>query len=82
MDPGILDVAAYSREAMQLDIHELMDPTLRKPITACNLAFPHKCSVNGGAMRGSWGGGAGSSGQVQRWPNNQPLTSPAKLTIG
>ena len=29
MDTGILDLAAYSREAMRLDIHELMDPMLR-----------------------------------------------------
>jgi hypothetical protein len=35
-----LDVAAYSREAMRLDIHELMDPGLRKPISYCNLKFP------------------------------------------
>jgi len=36
MDTGILDVAACSREAMRLDIHELMDPGLRKPISQCN----------------------------------------------
>ena len=30
MDTGILDVASYSREAMRLDIHELMNPKLRK----------------------------------------------------
>ncbi len=54
MDTGILDVAAYSRQAMQLDIHELMDPTIRKPITVCTLNFPHKCSINGGQMKGSW----------------------------
>ena len=36
MDTGILDVAAYSREAMRLDIHELMDPGLDKPISRCN----------------------------------------------
>jgi hypothetical protein len=50
-----LDIAAYSREAMRLDIHELMDPGLRKPISQCTLKFPHKCSLNGGGMRGSWG---------------------------
>lgn len=54
MDTGILDLAAYSREAMQLDIHELMDPSLRKPITGCDLDFPHKCELHGGQMRGSW----------------------------
>jgi NADH-quinone oxidoreductase subunit I len=54
MDTGILDVAAYSREAMRLDIHELMDPGLRKPIGPCNLKFPHKCELNGGEMKGSW----------------------------
>ena len=56
MDTGILDVAAYSREAMRLDIHELMDPTLRKPIMRCNLTFPHKCSLSGGEMKGNWNG--------------------------
>ncbi len=54
MDTGILDVAAYSREAMRLDIHELMDPGLRKPISHCNLTFPHKCELTGGEMKGSW----------------------------
>ena len=54
MDTGILDVAAYSREAMRLDIHELMDPGLRKPIVQCNLKFPHNCGLSGGAMTGSW----------------------------
>jgi NADH-quinone oxidoreductase subunit I len=54
MDTGILDVAAYSREAMRLDIHELMDPRLRKPIGYCNLKFPHKCGLTGGGMKGSW----------------------------
>ncbi len=54
MDTGILDVAAYSREAMQLDIHELMDPTLRKPVGDCSLEFPHKCELTGGEMKGSW----------------------------
>ena len=32
MDTGILDLAAYSRSEMRLDIHELMDPRLRKPV--------------------------------------------------
>ena len=54
MDTGILDVAAYSREAMQLDIHELMDPALRKPIHDCSLEFPHQCKVTDGEMKGSW----------------------------
>jgi NADH-quinone oxidoreductase subunit I len=54
MDTGILDLAAYSREAMRLDIHELMDPTLRKPIGDCKLTFPHKCELHGGEMKGSW----------------------------
>ncbi len=54
MDTGILDLAAYSREAMQLDIHELMDPELRKPIGGCSLKFPHKCELTGGEMKGSW----------------------------
>ena len=56
MDTGILDLAAYSREAMQLDIHELMDPKLHKPIGQCDLDFPHKCEVSGGEMKGSWEG--------------------------
>jgi NADH-quinone oxidoreductase subunit I len=54
MDTGILDLAAYSRAQMQLDIHELMDPKLRKPITECDLAFPHSCKLHGGEMMGSW----------------------------
>ena len=54
MDTGILDVAAYSREAMRLDIHELMNPALRKPVLKCDLTFPHKCNLNGGQMKGSW----------------------------
>jgi len=40
MDTGILDVAAYSREAMRLDIHDLMNHGLRKPVSECNLKFP------------------------------------------
>ena len=54
MDTGIVDVAAYSRKAMQLDIHELMNPRLRKPVADCSLAFPHQCRVTGGRMKGSW----------------------------
>jgi NADH-quinone oxidoreductase subunit I len=47
MDTGILDVAAYSRDAMKLDIHELMNPSLRKPFRECTLKFPHKCRLAG-----------------------------------
>ena len=54
MDTGILDVAAYSRQSMRLDIHELMNPQIRKPVLECNLTFPHQCQVHGGTMRGSW----------------------------
>jgi NADH-quinone oxidoreductase subunit I len=54
MDTGIIDVAAYSRDAMKLDIHELMNPSLRKPITACTLDFPHKCRLAGGEIKGSF----------------------------
>lgn len=54
MDTGILDLAAYSREAMRLDIHELMDPKLRKPIGDCSLDFPHQCELGGGGMKGDW----------------------------
>ena len=54
MDTGILDVAAYSRDAMKLDIHELMDPALRKPIGDCSLKFPHQCRLANGQMRGGW----------------------------
>ena len=46
MDTEILDIAAYSRAAMKLDIHELMDPTLRKPDIACTLKFPHQCRIH------------------------------------
>jgi hypothetical protein len=31
MDTGIVDVAAYSRRQMQLDIHELMNPKPGSP---------------------------------------------------
>ena len=54
MDTGILDVAAYSREEMQLDIHELMNPKLRKPLKGCSLDFPHQCDFSDGEMKGSW----------------------------
>jgi hypothetical protein len=54
MDTGILDLAAYSRAQMQLDIHELIDPKRRKPVTGCNLKFPHSCKLNEGEMKGSW----------------------------
>ena len=55
MDTGIVDVAAYSRDAMKLDIHELMNPALRKPLGECNcnLKFPHECRLAGG-MKGDW----------------------------
>jgi len=56
MDTGILDVAAYSRRQMQLDIHELMDPGLRKPLVACNLKFPHECRLTGEKVKGGWSG--------------------------
>jgi formate hydrogenlyase subunit 6/NADH:ubiquinone oxidoreductase subunit I len=54
MDTGILDVAAYSREQMRLDIHELMNPALRKPVQECSLKFPHECRHTAGHMKGSW----------------------------
>jgi NADH-quinone oxidoreductase subunit I len=56
MDTGILDVSAYSRGAMQLDIHELMNPKLRKPVSgqSCELRFPHVCRLSGGHMKGDW----------------------------
>ena len=54
MDTGILDVSAYSREEMQLDIHELTDSSLRKPIEACGLDFPHQCKLADGGEKGSW----------------------------
>ena len=54
MDTGILDVAAYSREQMKLDIHELMDPALRKPAGDCKLKFPHQCRSAGGQLKGDW----------------------------
>ncbi|MAB80257.1 MAG: NADH-quinone oxidoreductase subunit I [Planctomycetes bacterium] len=54
MDTGILDLAAYSREAMRLDIHELMGPKLRKPISDCSLEFPHICASADGEMKGGW----------------------------
>ncbi len=54
MDTDILDIAAYSRDAMKLDIHELMNPVLRKPIAECKLRFPHQCALHGHQMRGTW----------------------------
>ena len=60
MDTGILDVAAYSRDAMKLDIHELMDPALRKPLGDCSLKFPHQCRLANGQMKGGW--------NEQPWP--------------
>ncbi len=54
MDTGILDVAAYSRAEMKLDIHELMDPALRKPVGDCSLKFPHECQLHEGQIRGDW----------------------------
>ena len=54
MDTQILDVAAYSRDEMKLDIHELMNPALRKPVKECTLKFPHKCALHDGQMKGSW----------------------------
>jgi NADH-quinone oxidoreductase subunit I len=54
MDTGIVDVAAYSRNEMKLDIHELMNPALRKPVVDCSLEFPHQCRIGGEHMKGSW----------------------------
>lgn len=54
MDTEILDIAAYSRDAMKLDLHELMDPKLRKPVAECKLKFPHQCKIHGNQTRGSW----------------------------
>ena len=61
MDTEILDIAAYTRDAMKLDIHELMNPRLRKPVGECTLKFPHECRVHGGQkpnepapIAGSW----------------------------
>jgi NADH-quinone oxidoreductase subunit I len=54
MDTGILDVAAYSRDEMKLDIHQLMKPELRKPVETCDLKFPHQCQIHGGRMEGDW----------------------------
>ena len=45
MDTQILDIAAYSRKEMKLDMHELLNPTLRKPVATCGLSFPHACGV-------------------------------------
>lgn len=54
MDTGILDVSSYSRDEMKLDIHELMNPELRKPVASCSLTFPHKCGVDGKEVKGDW----------------------------
>jgi hypothetical protein len=41
---------------MQLDIHELMNPKLRKPLSqaSCDLKFPHQCRLHGGRVQGDW----------------------------
>ena len=71
MDTNILDVAAYSRNEMKLDIHELMNPTLRKPVGDCSLKFPHECRLHGGQMgggeRGRHGPRTGSSFALGLW---------------
>ena len=64
MDTGILDLASGTREGMRLDIHQLMDPQLRKPVTNCSLDFPHQCEVTGGEMKGGWD-------QVRKHSDNQ-----------
>jgi len=45
MDTEILDIAAYSRGEMKLDMHELLNPALRKPVKRCTLTFPHQCQI-------------------------------------
>jgi len=50
MDTQILDIAAYSRDEMKLDMHELLIPELRKPVKACTLPFPHQCRVTNPAL--------------------------------
>jgi NADH-quinone oxidoreductase subunit I len=64
MDTGIVDVAAYSRDAMKLDIHELMDPSRRKPLTDCALEFPHECRIAGGTITGSFDAIRGHEGRA------------------
>lgn len=54
MDTQILDIAAYSRDAMKLDMHELMNPGIRKPVTRCTLKFPHRCGLKAGQAQGSF----------------------------
>jgi NADH-quinone oxidoreductase subunit I len=56
MDTGIVDLAAHSRDEMKLDIHELMNPALRKPVTECSLRFPHQCRLADGQLKGAWNG--------------------------
>ncbi len=52
MDTQILDIAAYSRAEMKLDMHELLNPELRKPVPTCTLTFPHQCGVKDPASVG------------------------------
>ena len=47
MDTGILDVAAYSRDEMKLDIHELMNPALRKPVGGVPAQVPARVPGHG-----------------------------------
>ena len=61
MDTGIVDVAAYSRDEMKLDIHELMNPALRKPLVECSLTFPHQCRLADGQLKGGWSGTSGEA---------------------
>ena len=51
---NLIGHSAYSREEMQLDIHELINPQHRKPIGDCSLNFPHQCELTDGEMKGSW----------------------------
>jgi NADH-quinone oxidoreductase subunit I len=71
MDTGILDLAAYSRAAMRLDIHELMNPAMRKPVLQCDLKFPHQCQLHGGQAAGSW-----------NWLKRPSAGKPASLSGG
>ena len=39
---------------MWLDIHELINPGVRKPVSHCDQQFPRRCAQAGGEMKGSW----------------------------
>ena len=83
MDTEILDIAAYSRQAMKLDIHELMNPKLRKPDVQCTLKFPHQCRIHARTPSGEGNtGGEGLPAVVRRNDPPAPITGSWEAVYG